>query len=142
MKLYYIVHAAPISVCLETSSYKIEVQILQFNIHPNIDALSGFNFKTTVCWDDLTDSFLNAINKPNILLDKYQLSSNKCLDLVKGIVFKFQGTAYIIPDGTFDPDSSMCPASGTSAVTVASSRKCDVKLSAKGLNWVNWFKIR
>ena len=55
VKSYPIVHAAPISVCLETSRYKIGGQALQFNNHPIIDALPGF--KDTVCWDDLTDSF-------------------------------------------------------------------------------------
>ena len=47
-------HAAPVSLSMETSSYKIEVQALQIDIFPPIDALS--DFEDASCWDDLTDA--------------------------------------------------------------------------------------
>ena len=56
-----------------------------------------------------------AVADPTILLDHYHLPPDSCLTLVDGVI---QGTAYIVSDGSFNPDSSAGSA-GTSAVVLA-----------------------
>ena len=73
-----------------------------------------------------------AVDDPTILLDQYHLPSDGCLALVAGIV---SGTASIVSDGSFNPESLIGPA-GTSAVVLAPSTNCPAKFYAKGNNWV------
>ena len=72
----------------------------------------------------------SAVEDPTILLDKYQLPSDEYRALVDGIV---AGTASIVSNGSFNPESLTGPA-GTSAVVLAPSTKCSAKLYAKGNN--------
>ena len=73
-----------------------------------------------------------AIEDPTILLDQYHLPLDGCLALVAGIV---AGTASIVSDGSFNPES-LIGTVGASAVVLAPSTECSAKLFAKGNNWV------
>ena len=50
------------------------------------------------------------------------------------------GTASIVSDNSFNPDSSLGSA-GTSAVILAPSTNCTIKFYAKGNNWAAGLKI-
>ena len=73
-----------------------------------------------------------AVEDPTILLDQYHLPSNDCLAPVAGIE---TGTASIVSDGSFNPES-LIGLAGTSAVVLAPSTNCPAKLYTKGNNWV------
>ena len=60
----------------------------------------------------MPDGLDTAINDPTILLDKYKLPNDKCLDLVDGDIC---GTTSIVSDSSFDPESPIGLA-GSSAV--------------------------
>ena len=74
----------------------------------------------------------SAVEDPTILLDKYQLPSDECRALVDCIV---AGSASIVSDGSFNPESSTGPA-GTSTVVLAPSTEWSANFYAKGNNWV------
>ena len=86
----------------------------------------------TASWASLSDGLDTAVDDPTILLDRYQLPTDGCLALVNIIV---QGTACIVSGGSFNPDSSLGPAS-TSALVLVLSTNYETKFYAKGNNWV------
>ena len=73
-----------------------------------------------------------VVEDPTILLDQFHLPTDNCLALVAGIV---AGTASIVSDGSFNPESLLGPAS-SSAVVLAPSTECPAKFYARGNNWV------
>ena len=122
--------AVPISVSTVVNSFKIEVQALQFNTFPPMDALSDFQDNSSR--GTLSEGFNTTINDPTILIDHYQLPDNHCNDLVEGIIC---GTASIISDGSFDPATPIGPA-GSSTVILASSTECNAKFQTRACNCV------
>ena len=82
--------------------------------------------------DSLSDGLDTAVDDPTILLDWYQLPSDGYLAQVNSIV---DGTACILSDSYFSPDTSLGP-TGTSSVVLAPSTNCAAKFYAKGNNWV------
>ena len=90
------------------------------------------DFEDASLWTSLSDGMDSAVEDPTILLNKYQLPSDECRALVDGIV---AGTASIVSNGSFNPESSTGPA-GTSAVVLALSIECSAKFYAKWNNWV------
>ena len=87
-------------------------------------------------WASLSDRLDTAIDDPTILLDGYQFPVDGCHVLVNGIV---QGTACIVSDGSFNPDSLLNP-TGTSAVVLALSTNCATTFYAKENNWITGSK--
>ena len=65
--------AVPISVSTVANSFKIEVQVLQFNLLPPMDVLSDFEDNSSCA--TLSEGFDIAINDPAILLDYYEQTS-------------------------------------------------------------------
>ena len=122
--------AVPISVSTVDNSFKIKVQVLQFNLLPPTNFLS--DFEDDSAWSTLSKGFDTAINDPIILLDKYIPSDDHCNDLVESIRLD---TASIVLDESFNPASLLGPA-GSSAVIIASSTKYNKKCWNKGCNWV------
>ena len=120
----------PGSIGISADSHQIEYEVTSFIVCPNSNMLS--DFKDASLWTSLSDGMDSAVEDPTILLDKYQLPSDECRALVDGIV---AGTASIVSDGSFNPESLTGPA-GTSAVILAPSTKYSAKFYAKGNNWV------
>ena len=120
----------PVSIGISADSHQIESEVTSFIVCPNSNMLS--DFEDASLWTSLQDGIDSAVEDPTILLDKHQLPSDDCRALVDGIV---AGTASIVSDGSFNPESSTGPA-GTSAVVLAPSTKCSARFYAKGNNWV------
>ena len=120
----------PVSICISALSHQIEAKVSSFSVCPNTNLLSDFEDESL--WTSLVDGMDSAVEDPTILLHKYRLPSDECHALVDGIV---AGTASIVSDGSFNPESVMGP-TGTSAVVLAPSTKCSAKFFAKGNNWV------
>ena len=120
----------PVSIGIDAGSFRIETEALSFSARPSSNSLS--NFEDTAAWDSLSDWLDTAVDDPTILLDWYQLPADGGLALVIGIV---EGTACIVSDSSFNPDSSF-GLDSTSAVVLAPSTNCATKFYAKGNNWV------
>ena len=120
----------PVSIGISADSHQIESEVTSFIVCPNSNLLS--DFEDASVWTSLSDGMDSAVEDPTILLVKYQLPLDGCRALVEGIV---AGTASIVSDGSFNPESSTGPA-GTSAIVIAPSTKYSVKFYAKGNNWV------
>ena len=118
----------PVSIGILADSHQIESEVTSFIVCPNSNMLS--DFEDASVWTSLSDGMDSAVEDPTILLDKYQLPRDDCRALVEGIV---AGTASIVSDGSFNPESSTGPA-GTSAVVLAPSTECSAKFYAKGNN--------
>lgn len=56
-----------ISVSAVTNSFKIEVQVLQFNLLPQMKAQP--DFEDNLAWSTLSKEFDAAVNDPTIFLD-------------------------------------------------------------------------
>ena len=124
----------PVLIGIGAGSFRIETEALSFNVCPSSNSLS--DFVDTSSWASLSDGMDTAYDDPRILFDRYQLPSDRCFALVNGIV---QGTACIISDGSFNPDSTINP-SGISAVVLVPSTNCATKFYAKENNWVTGLK--
>ena len=120
----------PVSISISAASHQIEAEVSSFSVCPNSNLLSDFEDESL--WTSLSDGMDSAVEDPTILLNKYQLPSDECRALVDGIV---AGTASIVSEGSFNPESSIGLA-GTSAVFLAPSTECSANLYAKGNNWV------
>ena len=124
----------PVLIRIDAGSFQIETQVQSFNICMLHNRLS--DFEDTSAWASLLDGLDTATDNPTILLDRYLLSIDGWFALVNGIV---QGTACIVSDSYFNPDSFLGPAS-TFAVVFAPSTNCETKFYAKGNNWVTGSK--
>lgn len=120
----------PVSVSISAASHQIEAAVSTVSVCPNSNLLS--DLKDESLWTTHSDGMDSVVEDPNILLHNYQLPSDDCRALVDGIV---AGTASIVIDGSFNPESSMGP-TGTSAIVLAPSTECPDKFYAKGNNWV------
>ena len=109
-------------------SHLIEAEVTSFSVCHISNLVS--DFEDVSVWTSLSDGMDSAVEDPTILLVKYQLPLDGCRALVEGIV---AGTASIVSDGSFNPESSTGPA-GTSAVVLAPSTKCSAKFYAKANN--------
>ena len=87
-------------------------------------------------WNDINKDLTAAVNDPSILLDKLDITEEKCNNLAKGIT---DGTACVISDGFFNPNSPIGPA-GTSAVILAPSDTSEKSPCATGANWITGTK--
>ena len=110
------------------NSVSIEGQTREFVLLPVEDALSDFEANSE--WSTLSEGFDYAVNDPTILLDKFILPEDMYNSLVDGIR---NGTARIVLDGPFEPNSPIGKA-GTSAVILAPSTICQPKYWVKGWN--------
>ena len=105
----------PVSISIAALSHKIEAEATSFSVCPDTNLLADFEDESL--WTSLADGMDSAVEDPTILLHKYHLPSDECHALVDGIV---AGTASIVSDGSFNPESMMGP-TGTSAVVLAPS---------------------
>ena len=112
----------PVSIGIDAGSFRIETEALLFSVCPSNNSLSDFEDIDT--WDSLLDGLDTTVNDPTILLEWYQLPSDGGLALVNSIV---EGTACIVSDGSFNPNSSLYPVS-TSNVALAPSSHCVTKI--------------
>ena len=113
----------PVSICISALSHQVEAEVSSFSVCPNTNLLSDLEDESL--WTSLADGMDSAVEDSTILLHKYHLPSDECHALVDGVV---AGTASIVSDGSFNPESSIGPA-GTSDVVLA---PCSVKFYAKG----------
>ena len=118
----------PVSISISAASHQIESEVSSFSVCPNSNLLS--DFEDASLWTSLSDGMDSAVEDPTILLHNYHLPSDECHALVDGIL---AGTASIVSDGSFNPESLMGP-TGTSAVVLAPSTECPAKFYAKGNN--------
>lgn len=116
-----------ISIRLDHNSVSIDIRSLLFYILPPIVDLS--DFKDADSWSSLKDGLDAGKSDDTILLDKYELPQDNCVRLATGII---QGTASIVSDGSFNPDSPIGP-TGTSVVVLTHSIDCEKNLYAKDL---------
>ena len=140
---YYYMHLIPsfpsnfiVSISIRTNvcSFGIETQVQLFNICPSNNILSGL--EDTSGWTILLNGLDTVVDDPTILLDCYQLPSDRGLALVNDIV---QGTTCLVSNASFNRDSSLIP-TGTSTVVLAPSTNCETKFYAKGNKWVTVLK--
>ena len=126
----------PISVCKQaTNSYKVERIIYQIRqVVPNEEVPYLFPFSSA--WNTIKEGLTEAVNDPSILLDKYNISEEKCNNLAKGIT---EETACVVSDGSFNPKSSIGPA-GTSSVILAPSETSESSQCVTGANWITGTK--
>ena len=120
----------PVSIGILADSHQIESEVTSFIVCPASNLVS--NFEDTSAWTSLLDGMDTDIEDPTILLDQYHLPLDSCLALMVSIV---AGTANIVSDGSFNPESLVGPA-GTSAVVLAPLTECPAKFYARGNNWV------
>ena len=115
---------------MDAIRFGIEVQVQSFPILPYTDHL--LDFEDVAERDSLAKGLDTTVTDPTIILDYYLLPLDNYIALVGDIV---QGTAWIVSNGLFNPDSSVGP-TGTSAVVLAPFVDYNTKLYAKGNNWV------
>ena len=115
----------PVSIGILADSHQIESEVTCLFVYHASNLVSDFDNATA--WTSLSDGMNTAIEGPTLLLDQYQLPLDDCLALVAGIV---AGTASIVSNGSFDPESLIGPA-GTSVVVFAPSTKCPAKSYAR-----------
>ena len=120
----------PVSIGILADSHQIEPEVISFIVCPVSNLVS--NFDNASAWTSLSDGMNTAIEDHTILLNQYHLPLDGCLALVAGII---AGTASIVSNGSFNPESLIGPA-GTSAVVFAPSTECPAKFYARGNNWV------
>ena len=121
----------PILVVPATAnSVTIKGQTKKFILLPAVNALSDFEADSE--WSTLSKGYDYVVNDPTILLGKFILPEDMCNGLVDGIR---EGTASIVLDGSFEPNSPIGMA-GTSAVILTPSTICQPKYWVKGWNWV------
>ena len=95
----------PNSIGILAHSHQIESEVTSFIVCPASNLAS--DFEDASAWISLADGMDTAIEDPTILLDQYHLPLDGCLALVAGIV---AGTASIVSDGSFNPESLIGPA--------------------------------
>ena len=101
-----------------------------FIILPLADGISEFEGGNE--WSRLEDRLDAVVLDQTVLLDMYTLPADNCEVLVAGII---QGSAYIVSDSSFNPDTSLGHA-GTSVIELAPSTSCATNLYVEGNNWV------
>ena len=86
------------------------------------------DFEDASVWLSLSDGMDTAIEDPTILLDQYHLPLDGCRALVTGIV---AGTAIIVSDGSFNPESVIGPVQiGSNGVQIVFRNSSSCQLCA------------